>query len=681
MAKISLKTANSRTKSKFDLSSTHITTMDFGHIFPTNILPLVNGDKMNIGYKMFSRMSPLVVPTFGSFQMHTRSFFVPYRLLCDSFENFMQQSKDPSLPQELPYITNRQLMFFFTAKNGTSIGPTLSGLARVTATSSSSTPISMTELPDGVDFLSSFMSGVSYEDAINKNMNTQNSPSYSNGQFVLTEKGRYFYHVLQALGYSINWNLADNTQFSLLPLLAYARAMYDWIYPAQYVMQQGFGSLFKSSSWTQNLYSSSAPNNLGLTPIEPYSLRYSYAQYFPGGNSSTNISLVVSTLASLFESLELLTTLMFSPAAQDFFTSAWLQPNSVAQDQFDVLSVGGSTTQLGASVGGNNPNLTLDSVRATSQATGVFMYTPNSESSGMNQASSALHRLMTSLSDYMLRNNIGGSRFLEYMKSHFGYTTEVQRLQYSQFLKSWSHELNIQDVTATTGTDTQLLGEMAGKGFISGSDGMTFSADEHGFLIFLSSIVPRTGYYQGRKPWTMRKMSNLDFYTPEMDSVGLEPIRVDALVSDFVGGGTTNSNNTYYPAPNGIFGFCPHYAHEYKHGHDYLTGDFRLNSRNTGLDSYHSMRTLGYVPDESSVTEDLFPYPELDASFMQITPYAYDRIFAEDPTQGDSHYDHFIVIFRYQVDAYRDMLSISDSMPLFDGKGRTTSVEMNGHSL
>lgn len=680
MAKISLQTANPRRKSKFDLSTTHITTMDFGRVFPTNVLDLVPGDKLKIGYKMFSRMSPLVVPTFGSFQMHTRSFFVPYRILTDTFENFMQQSKDPSLPSELPMITNKQLIFFFTAKANGNVGPSISGLTRATSVAQQGqlSATSMTELDNSYDFISPFVYGQgSYESLLGSLSDDGINTHVRQGTFVFTEKGRYFYHVLQALGYSINWNLTDNTQFSLLPLLAYARVMYDWIYPSQYVMQQGFGSLFKSASYPQLRFVSAAPLHAGQ-PITPYEMYDTMVASYPTGGASN----VVSSQLALYESLELLTNILFSPAAQDFFTSAWLQPNNVGSDEFPNLSYYGSSSALGLPSGqqGYAP-VSGTTVRATTQPTGVFMYSQNTQGNAMNQASSALHRLMTSLSDFMLRNNVGGTRFLEYMKSHFGYNTEVQKMLYSSFLKSWSHELNIQDVTATTGTDTQLLGEMAGKGFISGSDGMTFEANEHGMLLFVSQIVPRTGYYQGRKPWTMHKSVNTDFYTPEFDSIGFTPIRQDALLSDFLGGGSTNDSSAFFPAPANVFGFCPKYAHEYKHSHDFLTGDFRLNSRNVGLDSYHSMRTLGYVPDESSVTEDLFPYPELDASFMQITPYAYDRIFAEDPTQGDSHYDHFIVIFRYQVDAYRDMLSISDSLPLFDKDGRSTSVEMNGHSV
>lgn len=63
---------------KFDLSRTHLTTMDFGQIVPLFVEETVPGDKFNVSGEYFSRMAPLVKPTYGKFSFKTVSAFVPY---------------------------------------------------------------------------------------------------------------------------------------------------------------------------------------------------------------------------------------------------------------------------------------------------------------------------------------------------------------------------------------------------------------------------------------------------------------------------------------------------------------------------------------------------------------------------------------------------------------------------
>ena len=63
---------------KFDLSRSHLTTMNFGEIVPLLAEETVPGDKFNISGNYFSRMAPLVKPTYGKFSFKTVAGFVPY---------------------------------------------------------------------------------------------------------------------------------------------------------------------------------------------------------------------------------------------------------------------------------------------------------------------------------------------------------------------------------------------------------------------------------------------------------------------------------------------------------------------------------------------------------------------------------------------------------------------------
>ena len=67
-----------KTRNKFDLSRTHLTTMDFGQIIPLFCEETVPGDKFNVSADFFARLAPLVKPTYGKFLFKTVSAFVPY---------------------------------------------------------------------------------------------------------------------------------------------------------------------------------------------------------------------------------------------------------------------------------------------------------------------------------------------------------------------------------------------------------------------------------------------------------------------------------------------------------------------------------------------------------------------------------------------------------------------------
>ena len=67
-----------KSRNKFDLSRTHLTTMDFGEIVPLLVEETVPGDQISVDATYFSRLAPLVKPTYGKFSFKTVSAYVPY---------------------------------------------------------------------------------------------------------------------------------------------------------------------------------------------------------------------------------------------------------------------------------------------------------------------------------------------------------------------------------------------------------------------------------------------------------------------------------------------------------------------------------------------------------------------------------------------------------------------------
>ena len=78
-----------KTHNKFDLSRTHLTTMDFGEIVPLFVEETVPGDKFTVSADYFARLAPLVKPTYGKFSFRTVSAFVPYHQIAVDAEAWL----------------------------------------------------------------------------------------------------------------------------------------------------------------------------------------------------------------------------------------------------------------------------------------------------------------------------------------------------------------------------------------------------------------------------------------------------------------------------------------------------------------------------------------------------------------------------------------------------------------
>ena len=72
-----------------DLSCDHITTANFMQYNVAYRKELVPGEHIEIDVETFTRMEPLVVPTFGRCNIYNRAFFVPFRSVMRSWNNFI----------------------------------------------------------------------------------------------------------------------------------------------------------------------------------------------------------------------------------------------------------------------------------------------------------------------------------------------------------------------------------------------------------------------------------------------------------------------------------------------------------------------------------------------------------------------------------------------------------------
>lgn len=81
-------------RSSFDLSYEHLLTCDMGQLIPVQVDEAVPGDIWKMGVEAVIRMNPLVAPILHEMKVFFHTFFVPYRLLWDDWEDFISGGED-----------------------------------------------------------------------------------------------------------------------------------------------------------------------------------------------------------------------------------------------------------------------------------------------------------------------------------------------------------------------------------------------------------------------------------------------------------------------------------------------------------------------------------------------------------------------------------------------------------
>ena len=219
-------------------------------------------------------------------------------------------------------------------------------------------------------------------------------------------------------------------------------------------------------------------------------------------------------------------------------------------------------------------------------------------------------RTAIKLQEWLEKNARGGWRYIEQMLSHFGVTSKDSRLQRAEYLGGGKQPVVISEVLSTSDSGSYDVGQMAGHGISVGkSNGFKRYFTEHGWIIGIMSVMPRSAYYQGI-PRSFRKDDKFDYYWPEFANLGEQPVLNEELYWD---GLVTN--------PVGVtFGYQERYS-EYKFGIDTVHGDYRT----TGYENFHMGRKFSSLP-------------ALNSTFVHVTKANMDRVFQVTDTNTDKLY-------------------------------------------
>ena len=596
-------------KNKFDLSCDHITTSDFFHINPVYIKEMVPGENIKINVQTFTRLTPLVRPMYGRCQIINRAFFVPMRTIMKGWNEFITDTVKDGVFPVVPKINLTTLSVCLREDFASTTGATSSNY----------------------DFSVQVTSG----------QTTQTT------YYKFTAQGRRVWSLLQALGYrfpigyysSSDVQVTDDEYPSALPLIAFAKIYYDWYKNQAYAADEWFNGLF-------DLSTSAAP------------------------------VIDRTTLGAL------LTVCSRAVYDKDYFTSAWDRPvasnNGMSSNNTIYDITNDNTTGLNSRSAAVR-NLATPS--SASPTTPVISGVSNGSVSGTTApanisqyAIKALYRL----TDYLKRHQIAGGLAMDRYLSRFGVKPSDAALMRSIYLGKDAVDINIADVTSTANTDDgdngSSLGQYAGKGVgYSGNGWFKYDTDEYGYLMVVSTIVPKVGYVQGMNRQVMHR-GRLDFFTPEFDSLGVQAIARKELLSDY-----NNAESTLLTlgaqALEGVFGYTSRYA-EYKTAKDNLTGQFTVPSINRGMSTWHLNRLF----DATQILElrDL----SHDQSFVIAADAAqYDRVFAITD-ENSPGYDHFINIYHFNIEDYSPMSKLFDDYEYeHDAGNKEVSIEVNGTQL
>ena len=175
-------------------------------------------------------------------------------------------------------------------------------------------------------------------------------------------------------------------------------------------------------------------------------------------------------------------------------------------------------------------------------------------------------------------NARGGSRLREFIQNHFGVRVSDSRLMVPEYLGGGRSPVVVSEVLQTSSTDsTSPQGNLAGHAIsVQSSHSFKRKFEEHGYVIGLLSIMPKTAYMQGvRRMWNRR--SRYDFALPVFSHLGEQ-----AVLKKEIYGKSAD--------PDGVFGYQPQYE-DYRHGYSYVAGQFRDT-----MDYWHLARKFDNEP-------------------------------------------------------------------------------------
>lgn len=335
------------------------------------------------------------------------------------------------------------------------------------------------------------------------------------------------------------------------------------------------------------------------------------------------------------------------PFEKDYFTTAFMEPQR-GEDSYAPVVLPDVRT---------NPSLAHNSTSTTNVVTNGTIIGQQASPSGANSVVGRVKynalRLAHGIQHWLERNNIAGANAMQQLLAHWGTAPNPLVFNRSVYINKVESPLNVDEVVSTAGEE---LGDVTTKVNGSSSFHTSYTANEHGWLIVIQIMRPVTGYYQGLDK-VLTKFDRFDYFTPELECTGFQPIY---------------NRELYYAGDSGyrdgIFGYVPRYA-EYKFKNNRVTCDYD----NDGAP--HFNRDLKYMFDRGILLQGI------STNFsMGYASDAYgsnwDKVFAD----ANQDFHHFWQVCHFKIDASRPMRGY-DIPIINEEQGSDTSIPYAGVRL
>lgn len=200
--------------------------------------------------------------------------------------------------------------------------------------------------------------------------------------------------------------------------------------------------------------------------------------------------------------------------------------------------------------------------------------------------------------------NMYGGRYVELLRA-WGVNSSDARLQRPEYLAGGQNNIQISEVLATAETDDVVVGDLKGHG-IGGVRSNRYRRyfEEHGYVLTLMSVKPRTMYVQGI-PRTWNRRTKEDYFNPEFQFVGQQPILNKELYAA-------------HGSPDGVFGYQDRFD-EYRRIENTVAGEFRDTLDFWGLwRLFDTPPALNSAFIESVPSDRIFAVPSADVLQVQV---------------------------------------------------------------
>lgn len=247
-----------------------------------------------------------------------------------------------------------------------------------------------------------------------------------------------------------------------------------------------------------------------------------------------------------------------------------------------------------------------------------------------------------------------GLDYSSQIAAHYGFKVPESRRDCAQFIGGFDNTVAISEVISTANgtavdpttkaSSPSVTGQMFGKGIGSMNSGkINFDVKEHGVIMCIYSIAPQVDYNAEFMNPFNRKLDRLEYFQPEFQNLGLQPI----LQSDLCF--TTNTD-----VNNGVLGYTSRYA-EYKNSRDLVFGEFQSFG---SLSAWTTPRMNTYTYKGDDKNQQSF----LSLRNFMIDPKVLDPIFSFN-YDGRTMTDQFMINSYFDIKAVRPM-SVVGSMNL-----------------